>query len=67
MLLNKIVSDVVTDKIQNLKLMSSRMGVVFDLPEKEAKVLLDAYTQARVRKSITFSIEVINELPEIIE
>jgi hypothetical protein len=40
---------------------------VFDLPEKEAGSLLEAYQGARLKKSITFSIEAITELPDIIE
>lgn len=41
--------------------------MVFDLPEKEAASLMDAYAGARIRKSVTFSIEAISELPDIIE
>mgnify|MGYP002133431227 CR=1 FL=1 len=45
-LLSKIVSDVITDKIQNIRILTSRLGVVFDLPEKEAQSLMDAYSGA---------------------
>ena len=50
-----------------MRIIASRLGVVFDLPEKEAASLLEAYQGARIRKSVTFSIEAISELPEIIE
>ena len=43
------------------------MGAVFDLPEPQAKVLLDAYNECKIRKGITFSIDQVTELPDIIE
>jgi len=38
-LLNKIITDTVSDKIVNMKTIASKLGVVFDLPEKESKAL----------------------------
>lgn len=42
-LLGKIVSDAVTSKITNIKLLSSRLGAIFDIPEQQAKAIHDAY------------------------
>jgi len=33
MLLGKIVSDVVTNKVSNIKILATRLGAVFDVPE----------------------------------
>ena len=66
-LLNKIVSEAVTNKVQNIKILKTKLGAVFDVPEIQAKAIQEGYTLGRLRKSVTFSIESISELPEIIE
>ena len=38
-LLNKIVSEAVTNKIQNIKILKTRLGAVFDVPEVQAKAI----------------------------
>ncbi len=66
-LLGKIVSPRITDNLKNIKILKELNGVVFDINERDAKTISEAYKAARIKTSITFSIDEISELPPLKE